>query len=407
MRKVLTLLILVVTHLSATSGNAADFLVVNLNDAGPGSLRQAILNANTNRGPDEIKFAGGLTGTITLTSGEMSIEDDLAINGPGAEKLAVSGGDASRVMVFPAKRGGDSVDIVGLTFTNGFAGGGGTPGMPGFAGAGGVMIMERGTVLTLADCVFDGNTALGIGLSLGGALFTNGDVVILDTVFKNNNATGGFIAAQGGAIWNEGNLTIVHSKFENNTVTTSDGGEGLGGAIAFLVGFGNGSASVSVDDSSFLDNIAVGGPITSGGALLAFFGPALTVSNSEFKGNMALGDTSSGSSSTGGAIGIHFGATATIDDSVFKDNLASADEAFGGAISNGVWGGGSSLEITDSNVEENRVIGVSVFVGGGIQNSADACVEDTKVVDNLANGVEDNISGVFSDNCPLRGRRQR
>ncbi len=40
-----------------------------LDDAGAGSLRQAILDANAASGPDTITFQSGVTGTITLTTG--------------------------------------------------------------------------------------------------------------------------------------------------------------------------------------------------------------------------------------------------------------------------------------------------------------------------------------------------
>src|SRR5262249_50700902 len=48
------------------------FTVQNLHDAGPGSLRQAVLDANAHPGPDAIRFAHGLHGTIALTGGELS-----------------------------------------------------------------------------------------------------------------------------------------------------------------------------------------------------------------------------------------------------------------------------------------------------------------------------------------------
>src|SRR5438552_195513 len=75
------------------------FTVTNLADSGSGSLRAAIEAANTNPGADVIKFAGGLKGTIILssTNGELSVTDDLTIDGPGANQLTVSGGDVTRV----------------------------------------------------------------------------------------------------------------------------------------------------------------------------------------------------------------------------------------------------------------------------------------------------------------------
>src|SRR5262249_50258935 len=57
------------------------YTVTNLDDSGPGSLRDAITQANANHGPDVVNFAPGLKGTITLTSGEIPITDSLTIQG--------------------------------------------------------------------------------------------------------------------------------------------------------------------------------------------------------------------------------------------------------------------------------------------------------------------------------------
>jgi hypothetical protein len=55
---------------AATDLMAATFLVTNTDDSGPGSLRQAILDANANTGADDIAFLipGGGVHTITLAS---------------------------------------------------------------------------------------------------------------------------------------------------------------------------------------------------------------------------------------------------------------------------------------------------------------------------------------------------
>src|SRR6516225_11540093 len=77
----------------------SSFTVLNLADSGPGSLRQAVLDANAHSGADVIEVADGLSGTITLTSGQLSITHTggLTIAGPGADELTISGNDASRV----------------------------------------------------------------------------------------------------------------------------------------------------------------------------------------------------------------------------------------------------------------------------------------------------------------------
>ena len=57
----------------------AMFTVANLDDAGVGSLRQAILDANAAGGADTINFSAG-SGTITLATGEMAITDAVTIS---------------------------------------------------------------------------------------------------------------------------------------------------------------------------------------------------------------------------------------------------------------------------------------------------------------------------------------
>ena len=72
------------------------FAVLNVLDSGPGSLREAIQAANSAPGADLIRFApAARDGTITLTSGELSITDDLVLDGPGVNRLTISGNDAT------------------------------------------------------------------------------------------------------------------------------------------------------------------------------------------------------------------------------------------------------------------------------------------------------------------------
>src|SRR4051794_8592490 len=97
------------------------FSVVNLHDAGAGSLRQAVLDADAHPGADVIRFAPNLRGTIALTSGELSVTDDVTIAGPGAGKLTVSGSHASRV--FHLAGSATDAEIDGLTIADGLASG--------------------------------------------------------------------------------------------------------------------------------------------------------------------------------------------------------------------------------------------------------------------------------------------
>src|SRR5260370_145934 len=123
------------------------FTVLNLADSGAGSLRQAVLDANAQPGADVIRFAHGLHGTITLTSGQLSITDDLTIDGPGENRLTVSGNDASRVFDITAKDA--TVTIAGLTIAHGRA----------TTAAG---IDNAGATLTVSHCTLSDNQAVGV-----------------------------------------------------------------------------------------------------------------------------------------------------------------------------------------------------------------------------------------------------
>src|SRR5690348_16615401 len=74
------------------SVHAATLIVTTTNDNGAGSLRETLVAAQDN---DTITFA--VTGSITLTSGELLVDKSIAIAGPGLDGLAVDGNVNSRV----------------------------------------------------------------------------------------------------------------------------------------------------------------------------------------------------------------------------------------------------------------------------------------------------------------------
>ena len=86
--------------------HAATITVTNTNDSGAGSLRQALSDGNNG---DTINFA--VTGTITLTSGELLVDKSLTISGPGIATVAVDGNTTSRVFHIGS---GKTVSIFGL-----------------------------------------------------------------------------------------------------------------------------------------------------------------------------------------------------------------------------------------------------------------------------------------------------
>jgi len=73
--------------LSATNASAATITVTNGNDSGSGSLRQAIIDASPG---DTINFDPSFM-TVSLTSGELVIDKNLTITGPGSQPLDRTG----------------------------------------------------------------------------------------------------------------------------------------------------------------------------------------------------------------------------------------------------------------------------------------------------------------------------
>ena len=181
----------------------SSFTVSNFKDSGAGTLRAAIVAANANPGADVINFAKS-NGTITLTSGQLSITDSLTINGPGANKLTVSGNNASRVFSVAA---GATVSLSGLTVANG---------AQVTAGAG---ILNSGT-LTLQACTVTGNQNI-FDAQGGGGISSSGVLQILDSTISNNGSGN----AYGGGIRNTGTATIRNSTIAGNGAT-------IGGGIA-------------------------------------------------------------------------------------------------------------------------------------------------------------------------------
>lgn len=114
---VVTTLALSLSALLITSSPAAaaQFTVMNTDDDGVGSLRQAIISANSDPGADEITFDASVTGTVSLASSLPAITAPLTITGPGIASLTIDGNGHS---VFAINGSNIAVSISGLTITD-------------------------------------------------------------------------------------------------------------------------------------------------------------------------------------------------------------------------------------------------------------------------------------------------
>lgn len=127
---------------------ATDIIVTTNSDAVGvnGSFRQALQFNASLGGGNNILFSNTVTGTILLLQGELVVDHDVTIIGPGAKVLAINGNHATRVIHI---NGNFNVGISGLTITNGSS------------ATGGSGILGDNGNLTMSDCAIIGNSNSG------------------------------------------------------------------------------------------------------------------------------------------------------------------------------------------------------------------------------------------------------
>ncbi|HNT74232.1 MAG TPA: choice-of-anchor D domain-containing protein [Anaerolineae bacterium] len=382
---------------------ADTFTVTNTAQSGPGSLRQAILDANSNPGHDVIDF--GITGTLSPWTLPV-IDDDLTITGPGATQLAVSGGNVRRVFEIA---GGAAVTITGLTVCDGYA------------------LDYGGGIFSAGDLLLQNVRMLSSTAPYGGGIYiSQGNATLNETQVVNNDANegGGLYIAQGnvmlggtqvlsnaagyggGIYLSQGNATLAETQVFNN-----EANEGGGLFIA--------QGNVTLSDTQVLSNAAGHG----GGVYAGSSGITLTSSGGEISsnsaitygggvyvvaGNVALTGTqiSNNVSSQGGGVyvnaglitlhsahiagnyatfggGIHIaGGNVALNDTQLVSNTATSG---GGGVS--LRGSGTTLSANNGNINYN-----SATQGGGLYVlQGHATVQGTQI---LGNKVFDGGGGV-------------
>jgi hypothetical protein len=246
------------------------------------SLREAIRDADATNEFRTVRFDPALSGgTFELNIGIGSLApttQSLRITGedvPGG--LTLSATDLDRLFIL--NNATLTVDSLNLVEGNNSGGGGAF-----LVGAGSHLVLDR---VTIASCVGDGG---------------------------------------GGAIQSEGSVVITNSTFLDNTAN-------LGGAV-FMLGA---TADLKVSNTTFARNSATGGS-DGGGAILNTLDAATTIRYCTFVGNSTGG--------TGGAILNDFG-TVVVGESLFSGNTAANSEDFDNATTNA---GGNALAVPASQL---------------------------------------------------------
>jgi CSLREA domain-containing protein len=357
------------TTISTVTIPANDLVVTNNNDAGEGSLRQAIINANDFPADDTISFA--TNGTITLSSALPNLANSgtLTIIGNGEANTLIQANpnqNTANYRIF-ATAANSVLNLSNMTLLNG--GNSSTFGLNGgcidagsnstlnvtnvtfsycrsAGGGGGAIAMTTGGNATITNSTFTDN--LTSGSSGGGAVYFNVTsgistvVEITNSTFTNNGIQSQTSGIAGGALsCIRCQLTITNSTFTGN-FSNSATGHAYGGALYL-----NTDSTVSLTGLTFTNNTVSAVSNAQGGAIfISSQRPsATTILNSRFTGNSI-----SGNALIGGVIDAR-GDSLEIINSVFRDNDSGSSSAINA-------GGAGPVTLTNSTISGN--------IGGGV-----------------------------------------
>ncbi len=275
----------------AIPARATTITVTNTNDSGPGSLRQALAQANDG---DTINFDPSVN-IVTLTTAELVITKSITIS--ASPQMVTVQGISQQTRIFHVMPD-HTVQITGLTISGGHItddNGGG--------------ILNDNSTLTIAHCTVYGNAIVSASFAnSGGGIYNSGTMTLNEVIVSNNNASfsgGGTGAPSGGGISNTGTMTIIAGTVQSNmgfwsaggiyntgmmTITGSTISGNQTGNPGHFGGSGGGivnGGTMTIQDSTISGNTAVGGDL-QGGDGGGISGNNNTITNSTITGNSAL-----------------------------------------------------------------------------------------------------------------------
>jgi len=413
----------VAVGLAAASARGTVFTVTKTSDTRDGacdadcSLREAVIAANQNPGPDVIVLPSG-TYALSLANpgsdpqgnndaagqtGDLDLADDVEIQGAGSGTTSIDAQGIDRV--FETLSSNLSVQISGVTLAGGAQSYGGAilnraqlvlndVVVTGSSARNGGGILNTGS-LSLTSCTVGSNTATTSGSTsdgFGGGIDNDpgGQVVLTGSTLQGNRSD-----RDGGGLFSLGTATLTNATISGNTSGAGGGGIGNvgmlgvsgstisanhandGGAITCFTG-----STATIDGSTISGNGADGLDLGGGGGIFNYRGD-LTVTNTTIDTNTAYGE---------GGAGIDSSGTLHVTGSSIHDNQALWHDpgTLPSDTSPGLGGGillvaGGTATLSSTTIASNAA-GVS---GGGIYNdrSAIATVDATSIRDNQALGT--------------------
>ena len=399
-------------------------------DGSPGTLRTAIEGAADG---DTIDMSALACTLIVVRNKPLtSTVPHLALKGPGAEALTISGNDAVRVLE------GRNLEIADVTFANGAvsSGFGGACietesdlSLDGVsvancsntnpAGSAGGAIAVFGN-LTMHHASITSSTVSGLYADGGGAM-VGGTATLYDSTISGNQAQSALAPTYGGGIFAFGTVTLHASTIEGNTATSaayaaSGGGiHSSNGDVSILDGSTVSNNSIRSDQSyAFGGGISVGTTLTPTGIM--------TARKSTITGNSASSGCAACLVSGGG---VHAFDSIDAAYSTFSYNEATCDDltsqcsAGGGGMTAFGQSATSAISALNTTISGNNAIGgaASFGAGGGImggyglhiiaRNSTIAFNDASTLGGGIAASCRQALGARFDDRCKQPQRRRR
>jgi titin len=378
--------------------NAATFVVSNLNDAGSGSLRQAILDANATNGLDTIIFQipGPSPYVITPVSGLPAVTDAVAIDGttqpgfttqPLIELNGVNSGTNAGLRLLSGNNtvrglainrfGGDGIRVEG----------GGTNVIQGnFVGTDTTGTIRRGNgqsgVLLNGS---SGNLIGGTNASARNVISANGDTGVYLFDSTNNIVQGNYIGTTASGTGDLGNV--------NNGVTLYDSpGNLVGGAVAGArnIVSGNDASGIYLYGFATTSNLVQGnyvGTDVNGSTTVSNIADGVTLT---FASGNTIGGTNTGTGNViagNGKAGVFLTSMAN-GGNLVQGNLIGTDVTGKVALGNAL--AGVTISFANSNFIGGAVAGARNVLSG---NKQDGIFITTS---SAGNQVQGNFIGVDS-----------
>lgn len=302
-------------------GAGGSIVVMNCNDDGNGSLREAVRDLAVSGDTIDLRFLS--CSTITLTTGAIATSlADLRIVGNGPYRPTIRAANQSSSVFLHA--GSGALTLEGLTVQDG------RKYTPGGTARGGCVYSTGDVVLSntiVRACVAEGDSAAG------GGIYAGGDLFLFDSAIGANVARAGSGASKGGGAAVGGLLGAKYSSFISNTAEAAAGpgwGE-CGGVVA---------ANANIAGASVFNNTAdYFAGLCSSDANAA---KPLRMRNSTVSNNHAIGTAPS----AGGA-GVHAAGMVALHNSTVAQNFQASIDSCAG-----IWVGVSG-ELESSIVADN------------------------------------------------------